>query len=99
MTRITTFCLITAATLLSGVAAARAADVTVQIAGHSPSQVQHDVVVAAQKACADAIDHDAFGEYGTQESCVSATVQATLRRIAAIDPAYLLAQAETAPAR
>jgi len=102
MTRITTLSLITAAGLLAGVAvahAADAADVTVQIAGRSPSQVQHDVALAAEKACAIAIAHDAFEEYGPQEACVEQTVKVTLRRIATLDPDYQMAQAETAPAR
>lgn len=98
MTRIATPCLIAAACLLSAVTA-RAADVTVQVAGRSPSQVQHDIVAAAQQACAVAVAHDAFGEYGPQDVCVSATVKATLTRLAAADPAYQLASAQILPAR
>jgi hypothetical protein len=83
---------------MTAATAASAADaqVQVQLVGLTPAQVHDAVVAAANKACAAAIDRDVFGEFGTQDDCVAATVQSTLNKLATDDTRYDVAQVETA---
>jgi hypothetical protein len=49
-------------------------DPQVVVSGANPKQVHRAVVAAAEKLCREAIRHDIFADYGSQEECVAMTV-------------------------
>jgi ABC-type metal ion transport system substrate-binding protein len=99
MTRITTLSLLTATALLSSMAVASAAAVTVKVAGRSPAEIRSEVIAAANKVCSAAIRADVFSDYDSQDECVTATVDATMKQVAARDLGYQVASSDAAPAR
>jgi hypothetical protein len=99
MTRTITLSLLTATALLSSMAVANAADITVKIAGQSPTQIRTEVTTAAAKVCADAVKHDETGDYASEDQCETDTVAATMKQVAAIDLGYQVASADASRPR
>jgi hypothetical protein len=88
MTRTITLSLLTATALLSSMAVANAADITVKIAGQSPTQIR-----------TEAVKHDETGDYASEDQCETDTVAATMKQVAAIDLGYQVASADASRPR
>jgi hypothetical protein len=65
---------------MAGVARASAAELHVEVAGRTPQQIKNDVLVAADKVCAEALRKNEL-EDSSEEQCVLDTVDATMKQL------------------
>jgi len=68
------------AVLLGCFSIAQAATPSIVITVNDPQELQAKLVNAAEKVCAEARAHDVFDDFGSQDECVSDTIQTSLRR-------------------